>query len=474
MSDAPFVFIIDDERDLLQGLQRMLAREFTRVRIETEHDPGRVPARLRKDRPDLVLLDIQMPRINGLDLLRAIRAEDEHLTVIMMTGYGSIEMAVEAMKAGAYDFITKPFDKPTLFRAIGKGLEHNRLLRENIALRERIDQQSTSNPAGFVGSSSPMQRLYHAIRTTARTDYTVLIRGESGTGKELAARAIHQLSGRKNKPLFMVNCPAIPEHLLESELFGHRKGAFTGAHQNQAGLFLEANGGTLCLDEIGDIPVSVQTKLLRVLQEQEIKPLGSSKTLSVDVRIIASTNRNLEKQIQDHTFREDLFYRLNVVTLQTPSLSEIRDDIPLLIDHFARQVCDELDLPGKHFSIEAVEELVRRPWPGNVRELQNVVRGAILFCPEKTISPKYLRGHASPSHGETVTMTEDRIPPYKQAKEAAINTFSRQYVTALLKHTDGNVSRAALKAGLTRAALQKIMRRQNIVSRDFRDPSPAP
>jgi DNA-binding NtrC family response regulator len=415
-----------------------------------------------------------MPRINGLDLLRAIRAEDEPLTVIMMTGYGSIEMAVEAMKAGAYDFITKPFDKPTLFRAIGKGLEHNRLLRENIALRERIDQQSTSNPAGFVGSSSPMQRLYHAIRTTARTDYTVLIRGESGTGKELAARAIHQLSGRKNKPLFMVNCPAIPEHLLESELFGHRKGAFTGAHQNQAGLFLEANGGTLCLDEIGDIPVSVQTKLLRVLQEQEIKPLGSSKTLSVDVRIIASTNRNLEKLIQDHTFREDLFYRLNVVTLQTPSLSEIRDDIPLLIDHFARQVCDELDLPEKHFSIEAVEELVRRPWPGNVRELQNVVRGAILFCPEKTISPKYLRGHASPSHGETVTMTEDRIPPYKQAKEAAINTFSRQYVTALLKHTDGNVSRAALKAGLTRAALQKIMRRQNIVSRDFRDPSPAP
>jgi DNA-binding NtrC family response regulator len=429
---------------------------------------------LRKDRPDLVLLDIQMPGINGLDLLRAMRTTDEHLTVIMMTGYGSIEMAVEAMKAGAYDFITKPFDKPALFRAIGKGLEHNRLLRENIALRERIDQQSTSNPAGFVGSSSPMQRLYHAIRTTARTDYTVLIRGESGTGKELAARAIHQLSDRKNKPLFMVNCPAIPEHLLESELFGHRKGAFTGAHQNQAGLFLEANGGTLCLDEIGDIPVSVQTKLLRVLQEQEIKPLGSSKTLSVDVRIIASTNRNLEKQIQDHSFREDLFYRLNVVTLQTPSLSEIRDDIPLLIDHFARQVCNELDLPGKHFSIEAVEELVRRPWPGNVRELQNVVRGAILFCPEEIISPKYLRGHASPSQDDTVPLTGDRITPYKKAKETAINTFSRQYVTALLKHTGGNVSRAARKAGLTRAALQKIMRRQNIVSRDFRESSPAP
>ena len=471
MSKRFELLIIDDEKDLLLGLQRMLGREFTNVRIEIEHDPGQVAARLRARRPDLILLDIQMPGINGLDLLRSMRSLDEHLTVIMMTGYGSIEVAVQAMKAGAYDFITKPFDKPALFRTIAKGLEHNRLLRENIALRERIGRQSSKNMAGFVGASPPMQRLYHSIRTTARTDYTVLIRGESGTGKELAAQAIHQLSGRKNKPLFMVNCPAIPEHLLESELFGHRRGAFTGAHQNQAGLFLEANGGTLCLDEIGDIPVSVQTKLLRVLQEQEIKPLGSSRTISVDVRIIASTNRDLEQQIREHSFREDLFYRLNVVTLRTPSLDEIRDDIPLLVDHFARQVCDELDLPAKHFSIEALEELVRRPWPGNVRELQNVVRGAILFCPEETISPYYLRGQQQCPDQDTAQalFSQKTISPYKEAKQKAINTFSRQYVTALLTRTNGNVSRAADKAGLTRAALQKIMRRLNMVSSDFRD-----
>ena len=467
------LFIIDDERDLLGGMQRMLGREFADVEITTEHDPCQALARLRNHRPDLILLDIQMPDMNGLELLRAIKTIDENLTVIMMTGYGTIEVAVQAMKAGAYDFITKPFDKPALFRAIGKGLEHNRLLRENIALKQQInraDDQKTF--AGFVGASPPMQRLYHAIRTTARTDYTVLIRGGSGTGKELAARAIHQMSSRRDKPLVMVNCPAIPEHLLESELFGHRKGAFTGAHQNQAGLFLEANGGTLCLDEIGDIPVSVQTKLLRVLQEQEIKPLGSSKTISVDVRIIASTNQNLEEQIKKHAFREDLFYRLNVVTLQTPCLDEIRDDIPLLVDHFTRQVCDELDLPRKHFSIAAVEELVRRPWPGNVRELQNVVRGAILFCPEETISPHYLRGHGATARnladGAVMDLAEAQIIPYKEAKDAAINAFTRQYVTRLLKHTSGNVSRAAQQSGLTRAALQKIMRRQGIVSKDFR------
>ncbi len=337
------LLIVDDEKDLLQGLKRMLAREFQHLDIHTRHDPAAALALVREKPLDLVLLDIQMPEIHGLELLKKMNSIDKNLTVIMMTGYGSIEVAVQAMKSGAYDFITKPFDKTILFRAVGKGLEHNHLLRENIKLRERICEKEPF--ANFVGQSAPMQRLYHGIRTTARTDYTVLILGESGTGKELTARAIHSLSKRRDNPLLMVNCPAIPEHLLESELFGHRKGAFTGAHRDQPGLFVEADKGTLCLDEIGDIPVAIQTKLLRVLQEQEIKPLDSSKTRSVDVRIIASTNRNLEEKIKDHSFREDLFYRLNVVSLQTPTLAEIREDIPLLIDHFTRQVCCELELP---------------------------------------------------------------------------------------------------------------------------------
>ncbi len=462
------LLIVDDEKDLLQGLKRMLAREFQHLDIHTRHDPAAALALVREKPLDLVLLDIQMPEIHGLELLKQMNSIDKNLTVIMMTGYGSIEVAVQAMKSGAYDFITKPFDKTILFRAVGKGLEHNRLLRENIKLRERICEKEPF--ADFVGQSAPMQRLYHGIRTTARTDYTVLILGESGTGKELTARAIHSLSKRRNKPLLMVNCPAIPEHLLESELFGHRKGAFTGAHRDQSGLFVEADKGTLCLDEIGDIPVAIQTKLLRVLQEQEIKPLGSSKTRSVDVRIIASTNRNLEEKIKDHSFREDLFYRLNVVSLQTPTLGEIREDIPLLVDHFTRQVCCELELSEKHFSLEAVEELVNRPWPGNVRELQNVVRGAVLFCPDETITPAYLRnaGADIAYTSQVIEMENSAIELYKEAKESAISLFTRNYVTRLLQETGGNVSRAAEISGLTRAALQKIMRRHAIISSDFR------
>jgi len=289
------ILIIDDQADLLKGLKRMLGREFPGLSILTCVNTKEALDLVAGKSIDLVLLDIQMPEMNGFEMLDRLQRVDGCVTVIMMTGYGSIETAVDAIKAGAYDFITKPFDKAGLFRTVRKGLEHNLLIRENIHLRRRV--RETESFADFVGESKPMQRLYHAIRTTARTDYTVLIRGESGTGKELTARAIHSLSKRRNKALLMVNCPAIPEHLLESELFGHTRGAFTGAQRDQKGLFVEADKSTLCLDEIGDVPVAVQTKLLRVLQEHEVKPVGSTKTRSVDVRIIASTNRELEKKI---------------------------------------------------------------------------------------------------------------------------------------------------------------------------------
>jgi DNA-binding NtrC family response regulator len=463
------LLIVDDETDLLQGLKRMLGRQFADLKIHVEEDATKALTLVGEESFCLVLLDIKMPGMSGLELLRRMRHIDPALTIIMMTGYGSIETAVEAMKSGAHDFITKPFDKNALFRTIEKGLEHNRLLRENIRLRQRVREQEPF--ANFVGQSKPMQQLYHGIRTTARTDYTVLIRGESGTGKELTARAIHDLSKRHHRLLVMVNCPAIPEHLLESELFGHRRGAFTGAEQDQAGLIAEAEGSTLCLDEIGDIPVSVQTKLLRFLQEQEIKPVGSTKTRSIDVRIIASTSRDLEKKIQDHSFREDLFYRLNVITLRTPTLREIREDIPLFVDHFSRQVCAELELPEKRFSLEALAELVNRDWPGNVRELQNVVRSAVLFCPDEVISPRYLRNPAAARIIGNLAAAgrHGAMEPYKDAKEKAIDEFTREYVAELLAATAGNVSRAAEVSGLTRAALQKIMRRYAIASRDYRE-----
>ncbi len=464
------VLIVDDQPDLLQGLQRMLGREFTGLAISTCVDARQALDMVAARPVDLVLLDIQMPEMNGFEILRKLQRIDGEITVIMMTGYGSIETAVEAIKAGAYDFITKPFDKPGLFRTVRKGLEHNQLVRENANLRLRVRESTPF--ADFVGQSKPMQRLYHAIRTTARTDYTVLIRGESGTGKELTARAIHSLSKRRRRPMLMVNCPAIPEHLLESELFGHRRGAFTGADRDQKGLFVEADGSTLCLDEIGDVPVAVQTKLLRVLQEHEVKPVGSTRVRTVNVRIIASTNRDLEQKIRDRTFREDLFYRLNVVTLHTPALAEIREDIPLLVDHFTRKVCSELNLPEKQFSLEAVEQLVERDWPGNVRELQNVIRGAVLFCPHDVISARYLRRPAQESRSGRHRV--HRVEQYKVAKDKTISRFTVRYVSELLESTGGNVSRAAEISGLTRAALQKIMRRHNIVSSRYRQKGAGP
>ena len=301
----------------------------------------------------------------------------------MMTAYGSIEIAVEAMRLGAYDFITKPFAKEPLLRVVRQGLERNRLIRENRHLRLRV--ADTDGFAGLVGQSPPMRRLFEKIQAIAPTDYTVIIRGESGTGKELVARAIHALSKRQQRPLVAVSCPAIPEHLLESEFFGHRRGAFTGADRDHIGLFEEAHGSSLFLDEIGDIPVALQIKLLRVLQEQEFKPLGAGKTLKVDARILSSTNQDIEAKIQDRSFREDLYYRLNVVTLRTPALAEIREDIPLLVNHFSRLACSELSLAPKRFTAGALEELMRRPWPGNVRELQNLVRRVVMFSPESMI-----------------------------------------------------------------------------------------
>jgi DNA-binding NtrC family response regulator len=465
------LLIVDDEEDMLRGLSRMLAGEFAGLEILTTASAGEALALIRREPVDIALIDVRMPEMNGLDLLEKLRQADQWLTVIMMTAYGSIELAVEAVKRGAYDFITKPFDKETLFRVIRKSRERNQLIRENLNLRERVCEKAAF--ANFVGQSPPMLRLYEKLRTIAQTDYNVLIRGESGTGKEVAARAIHGLSKRRNKRLVMVNCPAIPEHLLESELFGYRRGAFTGADRDQPGLFEEADGGTICLDEIGDIPISIQTKLLRVLQEQEIKPLGATKSRQVDVRVVAVTNRNLEEKIRDHSFREDLFYRLNVVTVTTPLLTEIREDIPLLVDHFLRQTQCETGLPGKRFSPEALELLMQRSWPGNVRELQNYIRRMVVFTPHELISADDLRLLAEPlpqPAGRGVAAGSDSdLRPYKEMKERLLSDFTENYITRLLEKTGGNVTRAAEFSGLTRAALQKIMRRSEIRSNSYRE-----
>ena len=468
------LLIVDDEEDMLSGLRRTLERSIAGLEVVTSSRASDALRLMGEQSFDLALLDVMMPEMNGLALLEKLRDKDPKLSVVMMTAFASIDLAVDAIKKGAYDFITKPFDKDTILRVIHKGLERNRLVRENATLKERVCQKEAF--ASFVGQSPAMTQFCERLKTVALSDYTVLVRGESGTGKELAARAVHNLSKRRNRPLVMVNCPAIPEHLLESELFGHKRGAFTGAERDYPGLFVEADGGSLCLDEIGDIPVSIQTKLLRVLQEQEIKPLGDTKTRKINVRIIAITNQNLEKKIADHSFREDLFYRLNVVSLTPPRLVQMRGDIPLLVDHFCRQVCCELGLGEKHFSAEAITALMGQAWPGNVRELQNLVRQAVLFGTDTVILPKDL-GALVPSENrfpdETASwlaapVGNERLPAYKEAKEDLLQKFMSQYVVRLLQDTGGNVSRAAEISGLTRAALQKIMRRTDIQANNFR------
>ena len=309
---VPSILIVDDEPDMLQLLKRSLEPDLN-CRVEIASSAKSALHRISRGHPDLVLADIKMPEMDGLELLDLIKRSWPEMTVVMMTGHGSIETAVEAMKNGAYDFITKPFDHDALVLRLEKALERSTLLKENIRLK-----QADSLPHrfhGLVGKSAAMQRVFDTLRMVANTDLTVLITGESGTGKDLTARAVHKLSTRKEGPFVAVNCPTVPEHILESELFGYKKGAFTHATQNKIGLFQEADGGSIFLDEIGDVSPTIQTKLLRVLQEKEIKPLGDTRSITVDVRIISSTNQDLREKIRRGEFREDFFYRLNVLPI---------------------------------------------------------------------------------------------------------------------------------------------------------------
>lgn len=456
------LLIVDDEPDMLTGLKRSFAKRLNGIDVLTASGGREALDILRTNDIALVLMDIMMGDMDGLKVLDAIHSRDPEQTIIMMTGYGTIELAVDSIRRGAWDFVTKPLDLDSLTRMLCKGFERSQLLVENRRLRNRVCPEDTLG--NFIGHSPPMLHLYETIRTTATSQYNVLIRGASGTGKELCARAVHNLSDRKDQPFVMVNCPAIPEHLLESELFGYRKGAFTGANRDHSGLFVEADKGTICLDEIGDIPISIQTKLLRVLQEQEIKPLGATGSKKIDVRIIASTNRALEDSIAQGTFREDLFYRLEVLTLHMPSLDEIIEDIPLLADHFLKQIQIESNSDEKRLTPLALQMLMEKRWPGNVRQLQNVIHRSAMFCPHKDIGPQDLVFSSKPMNsGTPVKLTSN---PYKEAKDRVVEDFAGRYVSAMLRQTGGNVSEAARRSGLTRAALQKIMRRYNIQKAD--------
>jgi DNA-binding NtrC family response regulator len=472
ISTTAQVLIVDDEREMLTLLAKVLSKKGG-WGVTTVTSAEEALQLIRISPPDIVLTDIKMSGMDGLTFLQHLQQVDPPLTTIVMTGYGTIEMAVQALREGAYDFVEKPFDNERILVSVRRALERTRLLRENVQLQHRLCDQDTRH--GFIGRSKGLARTLEVLERVARSNVTVLIRGESGTGKELAAKALHAMSPRADRTMITVNCPALPEQILESELFGYRKGAFTGADRDKIGLFVEADGSTLLLDEVADIPVSVQTKLLRVLQEKEVQPLGQNKTLAVDVRVLASTNQDLEAKIKKGEFREDLFYRLNVMTVTMPSLADIASDIPMLAQHFLERFCREHGRDGLELGAEALQALMRHRWQGNVRELQNVINRAVLLCRGPVIAVEDLWEHEGE---EELTMSqragfasgweEWRHVSYKQAKQRVLEQFNARYLTEALKRTQGNVTTAARDCGMERQAFQRLLRRYHIEAGSFR------
>ncbi len=422
------ILLVEDDASLRRVTEFQLVEAG--YQVATAEDAEAALAFLRQERPDLVLTDVRMPGMSGEELLKIIVQEYPGVMVVVMTAFATVERAVTAMRMGAHDYLTKPFSRDALLLAVRRAMEFRGLKRENLRLREELSRRVSDD---LVGQSEPVRRLREMIARVATTNAAVLLLGESGTGKELVARAIHRAGIREKKPFITVNCAAIPEQLLESELFGHVRGAFTGATRDRDGKFLQADGGTLFLDEIGEMPLALQPKLLRALQEMEIEPVGG-RPRKVDVRIIAATNRDLEAMVGDGDFREDLFYRLAVIPLQVPSLRDRRDDIPLLVRHFlGRQGADKVRIRP-----DAMDLLIRYDWPGNVRELQNCIERMLVLAGSDEIGPDDLppavRGGGDASgHGVL------NLPP----EGYSLEQLEREAVEQALARCGGNQSQAA-------------------------------
>jgi two-component system response regulator AtoC len=464
------VLIVDDEQNLRHMLQTLLKREgYEPVGVSS------VEGALMEleDRPyDIVITDLRMPGQSGMDLVDEIRRRNMDTTVVVMTAYGSRDIAIEAMKRGAYDYISKPFEADELVLLLRKAEERERLFRENQTLHNQIragGQEPETGLGDLVARSRQMLDLFRTVRKIAEFKTTVLIDGESGTGKELVARAIHRLSPRSGGPFIAVNCGAIPDTLLESELFGHRKGAFTDANRDRKGLFEEASGGTLFLDEIGELPLALQVKLLRVLQEGEVRRLGDSQDIKVDVRVVAATARDLSAEVGRGTFREDLFYRLNVFALHLPPLRERREDVPLLIDHFLARMNARMGLKVAGTSPEAMRVLLEYDWPGNVRELENSIERAIVLSEGSQIEidalPERLRRTTAQVAPSSVESEDDDLS-IKRASRRSEEALIRR----ALRKTRGNRTRAAELLEIShRALLYKIKEYGISVARDSPD-----
>ena len=434
------LLIIDDEENMCHMLQAML--ESYGYTISTAVN-GKMGLRLIKESVfDFILCDVRMPEMDGLSFLEKGKEYLGESTLIMMSAFGSVDMALEAMKAGAYDFISKPFKSDEVILTLKKAEEREQLRKENKTLKERIASiESSRTREAMIAQSNSMQRVLDVTKNVAQYDTTVLVTGESGTGKELIARALHQYSPRKKRQLVVINCGSIPESLIESELFGHVKGAFTGAEYEKQGVFEQADGSTLFLDEIGELPLLMQVKLLRVIQENEIRKVGGSKTQTVDVRIIAATARDLQHCVEQGTFREDLFYRLNVLPIELPPLRQRKDDIPLLCHHFIKKFNSSFGSTVQGVAPEAMTLLLRYSWPGNIRELENAMQRGIVLTNSRNIETEHLPAGIINSR-QTAHMVEPETTATLTLKDAQ-KQLERRMISNVLLQTDGNKSQAA-------------------------------
>ncbi|MDG4476430.1 sigma-54-dependent transcriptional regulator [Thiovibrio frasassiensis] len=448
---AKKILIIDDEASIRDSLSGILTDEGFHALSAEDGQHGL--SLLEEERVDLVLLDIWMPGLDGLEVLKRIKESHAELPVIMISGHGTIETAVQATKMGAYDFIEKPPSYDKIILSINNALDLARLKKENLILRQQ-SQRATQ----LTGKSPAMAELRQLVERVAPTEAWVLIRGEHGTGKELVAQSIHRLSKNAAKPMIELNCAAIPEELIESELFGHEKGSFTGATASRRGKFDLADGGTLFLDEIGDMSLKTQAKVLRILQEQKFERVGGSKTIQVEVRVLAATNKDLEQEIENGTFRADLFYRLNVVPIQVPPLRERREDIPLLVADFLADNARK-GLGDKKFSPEALQAMMHHGWPGNVRELRNFVERVMIMCPAETVDEGMVGRLLGIAPGEGAPFVagldvQYQTVSYKEAKRI----FERDFLKTRLAAHDGNISQTAEQIGLERSHLHRKMK----------------
>lgn len=438
------VLIVDDDpsaRKILQGRLRLM-----NVQALVASNGSEAVEQIRKEAPGVILLDLQMPKMSGIDVLRSLKREGLEPTVIVVTAHATVEAAVEAMKEGAYDFITKPVDSQHLEIVLRKAFERESLRAHSRFLQTEMEDRRVQ----VIAEHSTMKQLLQLARRAAGSNSTILLLGESGTGKEVLARSIHQWSPRADSPFTVVNCVAIPEQLLESELFGHERGAFTGAHQLKKGRFEIADHGTIFLDEIGEVPIGIQTKLLRVLQHHEFERVGGTRPIKADIRVIAATNSDLERAVREGRFREDLYYRLNVVSIKLPPLRERKEDIPALVDYFLKKYAGELKKPLKRLALGTVNDLMAYHWPGNVRELENVVERAMVLSIGDQIVPEDLPLQ--------ITSRPRRESFSGKEFHEAVKEFKRWVILEALKRSHGNQTKAAELLGLQRTYLVKLVR----------------